>query len=211
LRTDLLRLENRPGLRFARSHKRGTRAFDRPLNQRSLSSKTTAQLPRAIGAKDEFDWSLTAVANTAFGTVVLAGFTGALAWTTSGDVRATWELAELTRKDQEERTRPHVLIYSRALSTGGAQGTIPVGVVNAGLGPALRLRSALSMTGRERRKRRRENPLHQRSREADATISIGVPSAPLGGVDLLDFRLEGSYTDMAQREFYPVVDLTANP
>jgi hypothetical protein len=53
-----------------------------------------------------FDWNAAGVAGTAVGTVLLAGFTGALAWTTSGDVRATWELARLTREDQLARERP---------------------------------------------------------------------------------------------------------
>src|SRR5262245_17059696 len=65
-----------------------------------------------------FDWATAAVAGTAVGTVLLAGFTGSLAWVTSGDVRATWELANLTREDQLARERPLVIVqanrYDRA-------------------------------------------------------------------------------------------------
>jgi hypothetical protein len=104
-----------------------------------LSSLAIGVIVGALGATDEFDWSVAALASTAFGTVVLAGFTGALAWTTSGDVRATWELAELARKDQEERVLPCVLVYGRALSTDPGGGDLTVMVVNAGLGPALRV------------------------------------------------------------------------
>src|SRR5690242_15269902 len=95
-----------------------------------LSSIVIGGIVGTIGARDEFDWSLAAVASTAFGTVVLAGFTGALAWTTSGDVKATWELAELTRREQEERVQPRVLIYSRGLSVNSTHVGVSAGVVN---------------------------------------------------------------------------------
>ena len=52
-----------------------------------------------------FNWSLAAVGGTAVGTVLLAGFTGALAWTTSGDVRATIRLADSTQEEQRARNR----------------------------------------------------------------------------------------------------------
>jgi hypothetical protein len=53
-----------------------------------------------------YDWGTAATAATAFGTIALAAFTGALAWTTNADVTATRELAELTRADQRARETP---------------------------------------------------------------------------------------------------------
>jgi hypothetical protein len=57
-----------------------------------------------------FDWELASVFGTALGTTLLALATGALAFTTSGDVRATWELARLTREQQERNEQPVVLV-----------------------------------------------------------------------------------------------------
>jgi hypothetical protein len=76
--------------------------LDRPTLQKwigalLLASVVVSAIVGFVGADQTFDWSLAAVAGTAFGTVVLAGCTGAFAWTTSGDVRATWEVAQLTR------------------------------------------------------------------------------------------------------------------
>lgn len=42
----------------------------------------------------EFDWSNAMLGATAAGTVLLAAFTAAFAYTTSGDVSATWRLAQ---------------------------------------------------------------------------------------------------------------------
>src|SRR5438876_6857993 len=56
-----------------------------------------------------FNWGVASVFGTAVGTTLLAGFTAALSFTTSGDVRATWELARLTQQDQAARERPVVI------------------------------------------------------------------------------------------------------
>src|SRR6266849_2199392 len=82
-----------------------------------VTSLVVSGLVGSIGASHRFDWSLAAVAGTAFGTVTLAGFTGALAWTTSGDVQATWRLAEAQQKEQLARDRP-IVIASVASWTG---------------------------------------------------------------------------------------------
>jgi len=60
------------------------------------ASAVVSALVGWVGGSHGFDWTLAAVAGTAFGTIALAGFTGALAWTTSGDVQATWLLGTLT-------------------------------------------------------------------------------------------------------------------
>ena len=93
------------------------------------------------GTAHAFDWSTAAVAATAVGTVLLAAFTGALAWTTSGDVTATWELADLTRKEQASREKPHLAVidgpwYDKAGSV------VAVRLRNVGSGPALDLEFA---------------------------------------------------------------------
>lgn len=92
-----------------------------------------------------FDWNLGAVAATATGTTLLAGFTGALAWTTSGDVRATWELAELTRQEQASRDKPFVIASLMGVRFQGlsdddvGNAFLAVELFNAGLGPALEI------------------------------------------------------------------------
>jgi hypothetical protein len=161
-----------------------------------------------------FDWNLAAVAGTAIGTVLLAGFTGALAWTTSGDVRATWELARLTREDQVSRERPLVLVSISSYIAGRAEagawgdserGKVIVTVVNAGSGPALDLRIA------------------GRTSRGEAIPTTGLPHLQPGydqpglGLDVVVDRaalpdpngpatitLWGSYTDRRMSERYPI-------
>jgi hypothetical protein len=94
-----------------------------------------------------FDWTLASVFGTALGTTLLAMFTGALAYTTSGDVRATYELAALTRAEQEMRDMPIVVVEnvtwrleSGRTDHGELKGRLAVRCRNVGLGPALRLR-----------------------------------------------------------------------
>lgn len=53
----------------------------------------------ATEAGKPYNWEVAGVFGTALGTVLLAAATGALAWTTSEDVRATWVLAEVAREE----------------------------------------------------------------------------------------------------------------
>ena len=97
-----------------------------------------------LAARDHqsFDWELASIFGTAVGTTLLAIATGCLAYTTSGDVRATWELARLTKSDQDARERPVVVMLGAewALNDASAStGTLHVRLRNVGLGPALRL------------------------------------------------------------------------
>ena len=89
---------------------------------------------------DHFNWEVASIFGTALGTTALAAFTGALAFATSGDVRATWRLAELTQEDQEARQRPMVMALSTQLSFTDNRGYLQVQCLNVGLGPAIRLR-----------------------------------------------------------------------
>src|SRR5438128_348956 len=59
-----------------------------------------------------FNWIVATAFGTALGTTALAGFTGALAFVTSGDLRATWLLADLTKQDQDARERPIVALLN---------------------------------------------------------------------------------------------------
>lgn len=64
------------------------------------------------GSDDGFDWTLAAVFGTTLGTTLLAVATGALAYSTWSDVRASWELASLTKRDQDARELPIVVVDS---------------------------------------------------------------------------------------------------
>jgi hypothetical protein len=61
--------------------------------------------PRGATAK-EFDWPDAMLAATAAGTVLLGAFTAALAYTTSGDVSATWRLAQLPLRIRPPESDP---------------------------------------------------------------------------------------------------------
>jgi hypothetical protein len=88
-----------------------------------------------------FDWELAFIFGTALGTSALAVATGALAYTTSRDVSATSEIAELTRADQAARERPVVVVQVLAwtLRPELAGGELELTLRNVGLGPALRI------------------------------------------------------------------------
>jgi hypothetical protein len=97
-----------------------------------------------------FDWELASIFGTALGTTMLAIATGALAYTTSGDVQATRDIARLTREDQLQRERPLVLVqYAEWMSPRADpvfgedvtdfSGALRVNLRNVGLGPALRV------------------------------------------------------------------------
>src|SRR5438477_12971165 len=77
-----------------------------------------------VGARDNmrFDWELAAVFGTALGTTLLALATGALAYSTSGDVRATWMLARLGREDQLARDKPAVVLTGYTWEDLGSEG-----------------------------------------------------------------------------------------
>jgi hypothetical protein len=98
-----------------------------------------------VGAPDDerFDWDLASVFGTALGTTLLAVATAALAWSTRVDVRATQELATLTKRDQDERERPVVILEYVGVAYNGPtlrpNGVISFGLRNVGLGPALRV------------------------------------------------------------------------
>jgi hypothetical protein len=157
-----------------------------------------------------FDWNAAGVAATAVGTVLLAGFTGALAWTTSGDVRATWELTRLTREDQLARERPLVIVqavrYDRARGTDNPpthHGVLHVEFFNAGAGPAvdIRVRGRTGVGGTVEERTLDALPADGRFpfalvvRPADANHDVWT-------VD--NFILEGDCTDRNESKRYPL-------
>jgi hypothetical protein len=93
------------------------------------------------------DWELASIFGTALGTTLLAVATGALAYTTAGDVRATWELADLTRQDlelsrraQQANIKPRLVDAPEASTferTEGGGVFVVVYVRNVGAGVAL--------------------------------------------------------------------------
>jgi hypothetical protein len=87
-----------------------------------------------------FNWTLASVFGTAFGTTLLATATGWLAWSTRSEVRATQDLAELTRQQQAATDRPFLLVGSSGFSGSPDSGAFEVALTNVGLGPALMVR-----------------------------------------------------------------------
>jgi hypothetical protein len=75
-----------------------------------------------------FDWELASIFGTALGTTALALATGALSYTTSGDVRAAWE-------GVRQQWRPVVLVSP--IPTARFGGSIILTLKNVGRGPAL--------------------------------------------------------------------------
>lgn len=162
-----------------------------------------------------FSWSLAAVAGTAVGTVLLAGFTGALAWTTSGDVRATIRLADTTQEEQRARDRPIIAVrpvqIRNVVLDPATRETLPVldlWLKNVGLGPALDLHLRATYNGTA-----------VPTEEVIAVVEVGqvIDSRPisLAGVEEPDgtgfaleaFAVSGKCTDRTRAEEHPIVIL----
>jgi hypothetical protein len=94
-----------------------------------------------------FDWELAKLFGTALGTTLLALATGWLAYSTRSEVRATQELAALTREDQAARDRPVVMVELWNHDPGKVGGVLKIQLINVGLGPALRVRLGAMYVG----------------------------------------------------------------
>lgn len=184
-----------------------------------LVASAVAVLLGFVGARhgiafSHFDWSLAAVAGTAVGTVLLAGFTGALAWTTSGDVRATIRLADATQEDQRARNRPIVVVrLGRVMPVALdplSRKTVPalqLWMKNVGLGPALNLRLQATY-GSEAVPTEEVIAVVAVDEEVpDRAISLAGVDEPEGGFVLSDFRLSGECTDRTRTLTEPIVVL----
>lgn len=99
--------------------------------------------------EEKFDWELASIFGTALGTTLLALATGWLAYSTRSEVRATQDLAELTRKDQAARERPLILVQNRHWQPfeDSPGGDLTVYFRNMGLGPALGIEIGARYTG----------------------------------------------------------------
>jgi hypothetical protein len=180
-----------------------------------LLSTSAATLLGFVGARHgisfrHFDWSLAAVAGTAIGTVVLAGFTGALAWTTSGDVRATIRLADATVEDQRARDRPIVVVriveVEHVTLDPAGRVTVPalhVWVKNVGLGPAIDLRLWPTYKGTPT-----PEPeviaVYEVGAESTRPLSLAGVEEPVGGFQLDDFNVVGEANDRTGRGAHAV-------
>lgn len=185
-----------------------------------LTSVAVATLVGFVGARHglgfrHFDWSLAAVAGTAVGTVLLAGFTGALAWTTSGDVRATIRLADTTQEEQRARDRPIVAIrlldITHQMLAPAARKTVPVlrlWIKNVGLGPALDLRLRASYAGAPVPTEEVVAVVEVGQEIADRAISLAGVTEPEGGFALGAFAVHGECTDRTRTGRHDIVILS---
>jgi hypothetical protein len=166
-----------------------------------------------------FDWQTAAVAGTAVGTVLLAGFTGALAWVTSGDVRATWELAKLTQADQEARERPVVLVQSAEWASRRVDpvpgedvldhtGAVRVYLRNVGLGPALRVLVSASYIYDDLQPIRIEDNVVAAigpNEHQWAEVLITFRTQDWNDIKADGFPVEGSYLDRSRKRAYDII------
>jgi hypothetical protein len=168
------------------------------------------------GPSKGFQWELASVFGTALGTTLLAAATGALAYSTWGDLRATWQLANLTKRDQDERERPVVLVQSRSGFGGsgsfGGQydGSFDFELRNVGLGPALGVTIWPKYSDESYGATFSPNPLTHPSIAPNETVPLrlGVffpETSPTGGIDTGDFELHGTFSDRSRRRNYEVI------
>jgi hypothetical protein len=156
-----------------------------------------------------FDWELASIFGTALGTTLLALATAWLAYSTRSEVRATQELAELTREDQAARDRPVVLVEHWNHEPGKAGGRLTVQLLNVGLGPALRVRLGAAYVGPDDGLKPptikdvtvTAIPANER---ATVDLSVMYPAPDWGTLMNREFRIRGVYEDRAGRGEYPI-------
>jgi hypothetical protein len=172
--------------------------------------------PTTWNPSDHFDWSLAAVAGTALGTVLLAGFTGALAYTTSGDVRATWVSVELTREELAIRDRPTVVVISAGVATRGPQGTAWRATLrNVGIAPALQVDGSITArVGRRDRSDFSEDfyfSIIEVGEEREVRVTTPTPGEELADAALYTVKIEGIVKDRTLVSSWPIVDVQHRP
>jgi hypothetical protein len=117
---------------------------------------------------ERFGWELASIFGTALGTTLLALATGALAWSTRSEVRATQQLAKLTKHDQDLREMPlwsYIPRDSRAHGTP-AQSQSRCGTRGLGQHFVLRLGQPMKIRITPTSIRRSNQRFGQRSRRA---------------------------------------------
>jgi len=167
-----------------------------------------------VGPKKAFMWELAAISGTAFATTLLAGATGALAYSTRSDVRATWQLAELTQRDQAERQRPVVIqkraVYAGSGSMGGrVEGPLEVTLRNVGLGPALGVAVTATYADANYEPVITPNPYIipaiAANGEESFTMTVVFDPSPKEGVRGDWFPLTGKFTDRSRQGSYEII------
>lgn len=164
-----------------------------------------------LAARDHqpFDWELASIFGTAVGTTLLALSTGYLAYTTSGEVRATSELARLTKSDQDARERPVVVMLGAewALAEASANtGTLHVTLRNVGLGPALRL--VIETTYSNGRFPTRSSPSYYAAILPGETLVSPLPvlfERVPPKIDPAGFPVSGTFIDRSQETEYKII------
>ena len=156
-----------------------------------------------LPSRNGFAWEVSAVGATAFATAALAAFTGALAWTTSGDVRATWELVRQAEDDRRRADTAQVIVQStRDWSGSWDGGNVGATLRNIGFGQALGIELRLEYEGSLK------SPTSERQYLAslapgetvELTLSVRFPEASSqvpGGNNV--FRVLGTYRDRTDR------------
>jgi hypothetical protein len=158
-----------------------------------------------------FNWELASIFGTALGTTLLALATGWLAWSTRSEVRATQDLAELTREQQAASERPVVLLRNASWSGAPDSGALRIDLQNVGLGPALRVRLSASYVGHEDWQPRID-PAPDIPVVAPNTgvspemfVSFPAPHDRPGGVRGDAFRVAGTYLDRSMVNTYEII------
>jgi hypothetical protein len=173
-----------------------------------------------LGPKPGFQWELASIFGTALGTTLLAAATGALAYSTWSDVRATWQLAELTRRDQDERARPVVLVQTSSFGGSGAsggryEGSLDVALRNVGLGPALRVELRADYSDDEYGATVNPNPTVCPAIAPNETVNLRVgvvfPERSPTTIDAGDFALGGTFTDRSRQGNYAIITGWSEP
>ena len=159
----------------------------------------------------DFDWELASIFGTAVGTTLLALGTGWLAYSTRSEVRATQDLAELTRQEQVARERPVVLVKDpprfEQESGNPTRGLLHVPLENVGAGTALGLRLEATYAGQD------WNPdiaagfiPVMRPEHRIVTPSLFVSGAdPPGATEGGMFSVRGTYWDRSLQHEYAIL------
>lgn len=166
----------------------------------------------AVGAPhgEEFSWEIASIFGTALGTTLLAGATGWLAWSTRSEVRATQDLAEVTRRQQAASERPTVLLMRNSSWSGAPEnGVVSVELQNVGLGPALRVNVSASYTGHSDWQPGIDSwtvPVIAPGTGVTVNLNARFPEPP-DDRDVVGyaFPVTGSYLDRSMENEYPII------
>jgi hypothetical protein len=200
---------------------RGRRSWSRAARGIAILAIALATVAAAsiyvgfVGSPDtRFSWELAAVFGTALGTTLLALSTGALAWSTRSEVRATQDLAELTREQQAANERPVVLQESVGWSGMPESGTLTIVLRNVGIGPALRVRVSPRYDGHTDWQPglpdRVTIPAILAGESYDFDVAANfpdVPHEPPASVYSGAFDITGDYLDRSMLNEYPIITI----